>query len=358
MTELGTALASSARSAGAPAGGAEPAHDLAVGEHSPDPLLQLRSLSVDVGPVEHPTRLVDRVDLAVGRGERVALVGESGSGKSVTARAVLRLDRHVRLSGSIRLLGREITQLPEKRLREVRGRQVGMVFQDPMRALNPLMTVGEQVVESLRLAGQRRRPAAARARELLGELGVPNAAARMGAYPHEFSGGMRQRVVLAIALAGNPSLLIADEPTTALDVRVQEQVLQLLRRVAEERQLGILLITHDLAIVASFAQRVAVMYSGRIVHADPVRPLFAAPAHPYTTGLLAAVPRLDVRRQRLAAIPGSPPQPDARPAGCAFHPRCAAALPRCSDEQPEPVGTVGGGTVACHLAPRPGQAPS
>jgi oligopeptide/dipeptide ABC transporter ATP-binding protein len=314
----------------------------------PVPLLCIEQLVVDAGSVDAPIRLLDGFDLSVAAGERVALVGESGSGKSVAARAVLRLDPALRLSGSVRLDGEQLLTVSEKEMRAVRGRRIGMVFQDPMGSLNPLMTIGAQVIEPMLAMGVAKRAARARARQLLDDLGVANAAARMRAYPHEFSGGMRQRVVLAMALSCEPDLLIADEPTTALDVRVQEQVLQLLDRVSRDRGLAVLLITHDLGIVAGFAQRVAVMYSGRKVHEDLVDPIFSQPVHPYTRGLLRAVPRIDTPTARLTAIPGSPPQPAARPSGCAFHPRCPRCTSRCRDDVPVSQPSPSGGAVMCH----------
>ncbi|HEY9307673.1 MAG TPA: ABC transporter ATP-binding protein [Microbacterium sp.] len=237
--------------------------------------------------------LVDRVSLTIARGERVALVGESGSGKSMTAKAVLRLDPTVDLSGSVRVAGQEVVGAPERRLGQLRGSTVSMVFQDPMTALNPVLTIGDQVAEPLVIRGVSRRSARRQAVEMLDRLGVPSAATRLGAYPHEFSGGMRQRVVMAAALIAGPQLLIADEPTTALDVRVQEQVLDLLEEQSRELGLAVLLITHDLAIVAGLAHRVAVMRHGRIVEDRPVDDLFRAPEHAYTRGLLASIPSVD-----------------------------------------------------------------
>jgi ABC-type dipeptide/oligopeptide/nickel transport system ATPase component len=237
--------------------------------------------------------LVHDVDLTIRRGERLALVGESGSGKSMTAKAVMRLDPTVRLGGSIRVGGTEIVGAPERRVRALRGAAVSMVFQDPMTALNPVLTIGDQVAEPLVIRGVGRREARRRALEMLDRLGVPDAARRMSAYPAEFSGGMRQRVVMAAALVAQPALLIADEPTTALDVRVQEQVLDLIEEQSRELGLAVLLITHDLAIVAGLAHRVAVMYRGTIVENRPVDELFADPSHPYTRGLLGSIPRID-----------------------------------------------------------------
>ncbi|WP_427888184.1 ABC transporter ATP-binding protein [Kribbella sp. GL6] len=312
-------------------------------------VLSIKDLTIDAGPLDEPLRLVDGFSLEVGAGERVALVGESGSGKSVTARAVLRLDPGFRLNGSIRLAGQEVLQLKPNELTRIRGRKVGMVFQDPLSSLNPLMTIGAQVMEPLLINGVGKKEAQRRAESVLDELGVVNAAQRMKAYPHEFSGGMRQRVVLAMALIADPALLIADEPTTALDVRVQEQVLSLLDRVSCDRGLAVLLITHDLGTVAGFANRVAVMYAGRKVQEDSVDRLFGDPAHPYTRGLLDAVPRMDRVVHRLTTIPGAPPHPGARPAGCAFHPRCPKAMDKCKVDIPVLAPAPAGGLVACHL---------
>ncbi len=247
--------------------------------------------------------LVDQLDLRIAKGERIALVGESGSGKSMTAKAVLRLDPTVALSGSIRLAGTEVVTASERSMRRLRGQVASMVFQDPMTALNPVLTVGAQVAEPLIIRGISKRDAWRRAQDMLDRLGVADAAHRMRAYPHEFSGGMRQRVVLAAALITRPSLLIADEPTTALDVRVQEQVLDLIEQQSRELGLAVLLITHDLAIVAGLAQRVAVMHRGRLVEDRPVDELFAAPEAPYTRGLLASIPSLDADpAQRLRTV--------------------------------------------------------
>ncbi|MBN9156468.1 MULTISPECIES: ABC transporter ATP-binding protein [unclassified Microbacterium] len=319
------------------------------------PLLSVRNLTIDAGPKEDPVRLVQDFSLEMRPGDRVALVGESGSGKSVTARSIMRLDPDFRLSGSVEFQGQDLLALSEKQMVGVRGHRIGMVFQDPMGALNPLMTVGDQVMEPLRIAGVPRAEAARRAKAVLEELGVVNAEARMRAYPHEFSGGMRQRVVLAMALISDPSLIIADEPTTALDVRVQEQVLTLMDKVSKERGLAVLLITHDLGTVAGFTDRVAVMYSGRKVDEGTVDTLFARPAHPYTQGLLQAVPRIDQTVPRLLTIAGAPPHPANRPTGCAFNPRCPKAFDLCTREVPELRPAPDGGVVACHLYPLAGE---
>ncbi len=311
-------------------------------------LLAVDDLTIRVpgGPV-----LVDGVSFAVGAGERLAIVGESGSGKSVTARGLMRLDRDLDLSGSVRHQGRQLVSLTERELTQVRGAQISMVFQDPLAALHPMRSIGDQVAEPLIVHGVGRRTAWQRARRLLDELGIADAARRMRGYPHEFSGGMRQRVVMAIALIAEPDLLIADEPTTALDVRAQQQVLELLGRVAQDRALAVLLITHDLGVVANFADRMLVMYAGRVVEQGSVSALLRSPQHPYTAALHAAVPRLDTAPGALVALAGAMPSPAQRPGGCAFHPRCPVAVPACVTSVPAllPVGR-GGDQVACHLA--------
>ncbi|MEV5009427.1 MULTISPECIES: ABC transporter ATP-binding protein [unclassified Streptomyces] len=317
---------------------------------SSSPLLTVRGLTADVPRA----RLVDGVQLDIAAGEFLALVGESGSGKSVTARALTRLDPDVVLGGEVLLDGRNLLALPERELRAVRGGQVGMVFQDPLRAFNPVRTVGVQVAEPLLLRGTPRRQALDRAAELLDDMGIPRARERLTAYPHELSGGMRQRAAIAMALIGGPRLLVADEPTTALDVRVQEKVLALIRKAGDERGLGVLFITHDLGLVAGYADRVCVMYSGRLVEQAETEALFTHPRHPYTRDLLAAVPRLDRRGAELVAIPGSAPAPERRPAGCAYHPRCAQRLDRCRTETPALRASA-----ACHLLdPVPEEVPT
>ncbi len=315
----------------------------------PDGLLFVENLSIDIARGEGSTRLVDRVSFGIGRGERVALVGESGSGKSVTAQALMRLNPRLNLSGRIRFDGTDLLDLPPRQMAELRGKRIGMVFQDPMSSLDPLMTIGDQIAETLRIRGISKAEARRRALDVLDELKVDRAAERLGAYPHEFSGGMRQRVVLAMALVAEPDLLIADEPTTALDVRVQERVLDLLDEISRRRSLAVLLITHDMGIVAGFADRVMVMYSGRIVEENEVTPLFRQPLHPYSRGLLEAVPRADRTVLRLPSIPGAPPPPAGRPTGCAFHPRCALALSHCATIEPEERIGSNGARVRCHL---------
>jgi peptide/nickel transport system ATP-binding protein len=263
------------------------------------PLLQIEGLRARFAGNE----VLHGVDLSVAPGERVALVGESGSGKSVTARAILRLDRDAELEGRISFEGRDLLSLPPRRMRDVRGARIGLVFQDPLASLNPVMTIGWQIMQPLVIRGVPKREARRRGIELLGRLGVRDAARRFDDYPHQFSGGMRQRVVIAIAVIAEPALLIADEPTTALDVRVQAQVMELLRELADERDMSVLLITHDLGIVAGFADRVVVMRRGTPVEEAGVHELYARPRHPYTRALLASVPRIgDDPSRRLSTV--------------------------------------------------------
>jgi oligopeptide/dipeptide ABC transporter ATP-binding protein len=303
-------------------------------------LLRLEGLQVAVpAPGGGEALAVRDATLSVREGEVVGLVGESGSGKSLTALAVLRLvPPPARLAGGrVVLAGRDLGGLDEKAMRSVRGGAVGMVFQEPTSALDPVFTVGSQIVEAVRAHRDvSRRQARERAEHLLELVALPEPRARLRQYPHQLSGGQRQRVMLAIALAAEPRLLLADEPTTALDVTVQAQILSLLLRLRAELGLAILLVTHDLAVVAQTCDRVAVMYCGDVVEEAPVERLFAAPAHPYTRGLLAAVPRLGAPapRGRLPTIPGRVPEPSARPDGCPFHPRCGEAWERCGRERP------------------------
>ena len=320
------------------------------GSATAGPALTFSGVSLTLNrPGSAPLRLVEDVSLRLGRGERLALVGESGSGKSVLARAVLGLDRQIEVSGEIRVGDESLAGAGERRLRAIRGRRVAMVFQNATGALDPLMSVGAQLTEPMRYRGVTGRAARAAAAALLSDLGIADAARRLRAYPHEFSGGMQQRVALAMALAAQPEILLADEPTTALDVRAQEQVMALIDQVSRERGLSVLLISHDLSLVAGFADRVAVMYAGRIVHDDPVDAVFDAPAHPYTRGLLGAIPAIGRRTGRLPAIEGTMPSPGRRPGGCAFHPRCPQRLDRCAEVIPPAAATASGGRVACHL---------
>jgi peptide/nickel transport system ATP-binding protein len=302
------------------------------------PLLEVRDLCVDF-PTRHGTlRALDSISLDIASGEILGLVGESGAGKSLTGAAIIGLvEPPGRVTGGRVLLeGQRIDDLPREAMRLVRGKRIGAIFQDPLTSLNPLHTIGHQLVETLRThlplsAAQARE----RAIELLRQAGLPAPEARLAQYPHEFSGGMRQRVVIALALAGEPRLIIADEPTTALDVAVQAQIICLLRGVTQAHGASVMLITHDMGVIAETCDRVAVMYAGRIVEIGPVDEVIRHPAHPYTAGLMAAVPTLDGDATRLAQIAGALPDLDAIPNGCAFHPRCPKASPRCADERPE-----------------------
>ncbi|QFG26176.1 ABC transporter ATP-binding protein [Actinomadura sp. WMMB 499] len=334
-----------------------------TGGPAPDALLDVRDLRVTVGGGAAVP--VADVSLHVRAGERVGLVGESGSGKSVTAMAVGRLIEHRggRIDPASRILldGEDLVTAPSRRIREVRARRIGMIFQDPLSSLNPVYTIGDQIGEAVRAADPAagRKAARARAVDLLGHVGIADPGRRAGAYPHEFSGGMRQRAMIAMALAGEPELLIADEPTTALDVTVQAQILELLDRLVEQDRLAILLITHDLGVVAGFTDRLYVMYSGRIVESGPTDRVYARQSHPYTHGLIQAVPRLDhPRDEELPGIPGAPPPITERPGGCSFHPRCplAADAAGCRTELPsllpipseDPPEGPSGSHARCH----------
>ncbi|MEU1390768.1 MULTISPECIES: ABC transporter ATP-binding protein [unclassified Nonomuraea] len=316
-------------------------------------ILSVRDLSVSFGDV----RIVDGVSFGVERGRTLGVVGESGSGKSVTALSLLGLHRRATVAGSIELDGEELVGAPAERLRRLRGSAVSMIFQDPLSSLHPFFTVGEQIAEAYRLhrrAG--RRAARERAVDMLAEVGIPEPRRRAGEHPHRFSGGMQQRVMIAMALACEPGVLIADEPTTALDVTVQAQILDLIARIQRERGLAVVLITHDLGVVARMADDVLVMYGGRTVEHAPAREIFKRPLHPYTRALLDSVPGAappDVPagaaagRARLRAIAGAPPSLLAPPPGCRFHPRCPAAVDVCATTRPPLAGDPH--RVACHL---------
>jgi oligopeptide/dipeptide ABC transporter ATP-binding protein len=317
------------------------------------PLLRIEDLRVTFDTVGGPARAVRGLSLDVFPGEAVAIVGESGSGKSVTMLATLGLLPGAQVSGSATYRGTNLIGLAPARMREVRGAKISMVFQDPMTSLNPVLTVGRQMEMVMRAHQPELSKKAARDRavELLDQVAIAQAARRCDAYPHELSGGMRQRVMIAMAIANEPEVLIADEPTTALDVTVQAQIMDLLARLRRERQLSLVLITHDLGVVAGAADRVAVMYAGRIVEHGKVPPVFAHPGHPYTRGLLACLPRLDRREDVQAAIPGIPPSPMSLPPGCPFAPRCPSAIDSCLEREPNLVSTATS-VVACDvLAP-------
>jgi oligopeptide/dipeptide ABC transporter ATP-binding protein len=308
-------------------------------------LLEVRGLTVRFGPWP----VVEDVAFAVAPGEVLAIVGESGCGKSMTALALTRLvPEPGRISGVVMFEGRNLLDLPEREMRQVRGARIAMIFQEPMTSLNPVFTVGHQIAEALTWHRAMSNAAArAEAARLLSLVEIPNAAERLGSYPHELSGGMRQRVMIAIALACRPALLIADEPTTALDATVQAQIIDLLRRLRAELGMAVILITHDLGVVSDFADRVAVMYAARIVETARAEALFAAPRHPYTEGLLASLPRLGTTAERLASIPGQVPPPFALPRGCRFAPRCGYTKAPCEAALPPLLEAGEGRAAAC-----------
>ena len=308
------------------------------------PLLSVRDLSIRVRTEAGDFHAVRGVSFDLADGEALGLVGESGSGKTLTCRALLRLDEGARVAidgGTIRMASEEVTSLGAKGLLRVRGALGAMIFQNATSHLDPVMRVGDQIAEPLRLhLGLSRRAAAARAVELLAEVGIPDPADRAHGYPHEFSGGMRQRAMIAAALACEPKLLIADEPTSALDVTVQAQILRLLKELQERRGLALLLVTHDLGMVAQTCDNVAVMYAGRLVEMGPAAAVLGAPRHPYTQGLIASHPEIDGPAGLPRPVPGLPPTLAERPPGCAFAPRCPHAMPACTAAEPgaEPVG--------------------
>jgi oligopeptide/dipeptide ABC transporter ATP-binding protein len=319
------------------------------------PPLEVRDLSTTLFTRRGEMPAVDGLSLSVGAGETVALVGESGCGKSLSALSIMRLlpDPPARIvGGSVLLNGRDLVALSEEAMREIRGQEIGMVFQDPLSSLNPVATVEKQIAEVLRThTDLDRAQARTRALELLEQVGMPDAARRLDAYPHQLSGGMCQRVMIACAIACRPSVLIADEPTTALDVTVEAQVLGLLERLQADSGMAMIFITHDLGVVAEIADHVVVMYAGRKVEEAPVDDLFAAPLHPYTAGLIAATPVPGAQRAaRLADIPGMVPPLNALPAGCAFAPRCKRALDACWKAKPQLTQPAPGRMVACFAA--------
>ena len=316
-----------------------------------EPVLSVRNLRV-----EFPTRrgtlvAVDDVSFDIGPGEVLGVVGESGAGKSLTGTAIIGLiEPPGRIaSGEIRLKGERIDHLPREAMRHIRGKRIGMVFQDPLTSLNPLYRIGDQLTETI-LTHTALTAAQARARaiELLTEVGIPAPEARIDNYPHQFSGGMRQRVVLALALAAEPELVIADEPTTALDVSVQAQIIALLKNLCRKHGAAVMLITHDMGVIAETADRVAVMYAGRVAEIGPVRDVIVEPHHPYTKGLMGSIPSLEGEIERLVQIPGAMPRLTAIPQGCAFHPRCPRAFAPCAATRPE-LRPVGRSEVACWL---------
>jgi oligopeptide/dipeptide ABC transporter ATP-binding protein len=317
------------------------------------PILSVSDLRVDFATDGGVVHAVDRVSFNVEAGEVVAIVGESGCGKSVTAQTLMGLTRspNTTISGSVTFGGRDLTQLPDDELRSLRGEHIAMIFQDPMTSLNPVYRVGDQIAEMIRAHRQvSKKDAVARAVELLRSVGIPNPERRVRDYPHEFSGGMRQRVMIAMALALEPEVLIADEPTTALDVTIQAQILGLLRTLNREKNTAVVLITHDLGVVAEIADKVVVMYAGQVVEEAPLEELFYQPRHPYTWGLLGSIPRPDEPRpDRLTQIPGHPPSLLDPPTGCRFAARCAYSFDDCTQPPPLKSCSDGGHLDRCWL---------
>lgn len=314
-------------------------------------LLEVKDLVVEFPTRRGTLRAVDKVSFTIEAGEVLGVVGESGAGKSMTGAAVIGLlEPPGRIAGGeVWLSGRRIDNLPAAQMRTIRGREIGAVFQDPLTSLNPLYTVGRQLIETIRThLDVSEAQAQERAIKLLEETGIPAARERFHHYPHQFSGGMRQRVVIALALAAEPKLIIADEPTTALDVSIQAQIITLLKRLCKEHGAAVMLVTHDMGVIAETADRVAVMYAGRIAEIGPVADVIHRPQHPYTVGLMGSIPDLDGDRERLNQIEGAMPRLNAIPPGCAFNPRCPKAFDRCRMERPElvPAGT---GQAACWL---------
>jgi oligopeptide transport system ATP-binding protein len=317
------------------------------------PALRVRGLSVSFANRRGPVPAVRDVDLDVARGELLALLGESGSGKSVTARAIMGLhdSRAQVTASSLEVAGKDLLTCSAEDYRRLRGQTVSLVFQDALSALNPVLTIGDQIGELYRQhLGMSRKQSRLRAIEMLSLVGIPAARSRVDDYPHQFSGGMRQRLLIAMAIALEPELLIADEPTTALDVTVQAQILELLDRLRRDLEMAVLLITHDLGVVCEVADTVAVMYAGRIVERASADALFDRPAHPYTAALLTSVPQAGRIGSELPVISGSPPRPTALPPGCSFHPRCGWAIPECTTHRPELTVLEVGRAAACHRA--------
>jgi peptide/nickel transport system ATP-binding protein len=316
-----------------------------------EPLLQVEDLRVELPTRRAVLTVLEEVSFTIAAGEVLGVVGESGAGKSVTGAAIIGLlEPPLRMArGRISLAGQRIDNLPYNAMRAIRGKEIGAIFQDPLTSLNPLYTIGQQLVETI-LTHLDLSPAAARDRalSLLSEVGIAGANERIDHYPHQFSGGMRQRIVIALAIAANPQLIIADEPTTALDVSIQAQILALLRRLCRDHGTAVMLITHDIGVIAETAHRVAVMYAGRIVEIGAVRDVVAKPRHPYTRGLMSSIPRIGDRRDRLRQVEGAMPRLDEFPLGCPFNPRCPEAVERCHQERPDllPTGTS---AAACWL---------
>lgn len=316
-----------------------------------EPVLSVRNLRVEFASRRGTLRAIDGVSFDIAKGEVLGVVGESGAGKSVTGLSVIGLiDPPGRIAGGeIHLAGLRIDNLPPEEMRRIRGKRIGMIFQDPLTSLNPLYKVGDQIVETIRTHLDLSEQAARRrAIDLLAEVGIPAPEKRIDGYPHEFSGGMRQRVVIALAICAEPELIIADEPTTALDVSVQAQIISLIKRLGRDHGTAVMLVTHDMGVIAETSDRVAVMYAGRVAEIGPVQDVVRNPLHPYAKGLMGAIPTLAGDDKRLVQIPGSMPRLSAIPRGCSFNPRCAFAFDRCRVDRPEPLAR-GTQSVACHL---------
>lgn len=312
------------------------------------PVLEVIDLKVEFKNRHGVLRAIDGVSFAIEKGEILGVVGESGAGKSLTGTAIIGLIEPPgkMMGGEIRLHGERIDNLPYEKMRQLRGKKIGMVFQDPLTSLNPLFTIEDQLVETIQIhTTLNNTDAKARALKLLNEVGIPAAEQRLTAYPHQFSGGQRQRIVLALALCAEPDLLIADEPTTALDVSVQAQIIMLLKKLCRERNTSVMIITHDMGVIAEIADRVAVMYAGRIAEIGAVRDVILNPKHPYSKGLMGAIPNIAEDNARLLQIEGAMPRLNAMPKGCAFNPRCSIATDICKTTRPDPVNGV-----ACHHA--------
>ena len=316
-----------------------------------EPVLSVQDLTVEFVTRRGTLRALDKISFDIARGEVLGVVGESGAGKSVTGSAIIGLiDPPGRIAGGkVVLSGERVDHLPPEQMRRVRGKRIGMIFQDPLTSLNPLYRVGEQLIETIQThTDLNAADARKRAIALLDEVGIPAPERRIDGYPHEFSGGMRQRVVIALALCAEPEFIIADEPTTALDVSVQAQIIGLIKRLCKERGTSVMLVTHDMGVIAETADRVAVMYAGRVAEIGPVREVIKHPLHPYTQGLMGAIPSITGDAERLVQIPGSMPRLSSIPRGCAFNPRCSKVFDRCRIDRPELID-VGGHQVACHL---------
>jgi peptide/nickel transport system ATP-binding protein len=324
-----------------------------VSVHSAEVLLEVEDLSVQFPTPDGVVNAVDHLSFTLRRGETLGIVGESGSGKSVTNLALLGLlnRKTANIFGTAKFKGNDLISMDLDELRTLRGKEIAMIFQDPFACLHPMYRVGDQLVEAVRVHDRiPKSQAAARAADLLGAVGIPNPKERLRDYPHQFSGGMRQRAMIAMGLINNPDVLIADEPTTALDVTVQAQILELIDRVKKEYDIGVILITHDLGVIAEVAQRVMVMYAGRAMELGETEEIFGEPLHPYTWGLLESIPHAGAKTSHLIPIEGSPPSLIRVPAGCPFHPRCPHRFAPCDRERPEFRDRGGGHEEACHLS--------